>query len=78
MLALTAARLSLLKAASSNSVIRSASGLAVGANAWKRALRTPDWIGHDDGIRSPKAVCPDLLIGFKSMPYVMRYNHFPH
>jgi hypothetical protein len=29
-------------------------------------------------IRSPKAVCPDLLIGFKSMPYVMRYNHFPH
>lgn len=26
----------------------------------------------------PKAVCPDLLIGFKSMAYVMRYNHFPH
>ena len=30
------------------------------------------------GIPPPKAVCPDLLIGFKSMPYVMRYNHFPH
>ena len=29
-------------------------------------------------IPPPKAVCPDLLIGFKSMPYVMRYNHFPH
>jgi hypothetical protein len=27
---------------------------------------------------SPKAVCPDLVIGFKCMPYVMRYNHFPH
>lgn len=26
----------------------------------------------------PKAVCCDLLIGFKSMPYVMRYSHFPH
>ncbi|MCQ4634927.1 hypothetical protein GB927_033215 [Shinella sp. CPCC 100929] len=26
----------------------------------------------------PKAVCPDLVIGFKSMPYVMRYNHFPY
>lgn len=24
-----------------------------------------------------KAVCPDLLIGFKSMPYVMRYGDFP-
>ena len=31
-----------------------------------------------DCIPPPKAVCPDLLIGFKSMPYVMRYNHFPH
>ena len=29
-------------------------------------------------IPPPKAVCPDLLIGFKSMAYVMRYNHFPH
>jgi hypothetical protein len=37
------------------------------------------WVGaKPEGIRSPKAVCPDLLIGFKSMPYVMRYNHFPH
>ncbi len=26
----------------------------------------------------PKAVCRDLLIGFKSMPYVMRYDHFAH
>lgn len=26
----------------------------------------------------PKAVCPDLLTGVKSMAYVMRYNHFPH
>ncbi|TCQ14965.1 hypothetical protein [Rhizobium sp. PP-CC-3G-465] len=26
----------------------------------------------------PKAVCPDFVIGFKSMPYVMRYNHFPY
>lgn len=26
----------------------------------------------------PKAVCPDLVIGFMSMPYVMRYNHFPY
>ena len=25
-----------------------------------------------------KAVCPDMLIGVKSMAYVMRYNHFPH
>ena len=30
------------------------------------------------GIPPPKAVCPDLLIGFKCMPYVMRYDHFPH
>lgn len=30
------------------------------------------------GIRPAKAVWPDLLIGFKSMPYVMRYNHFRH
>lgn len=31
-------------------------------------------------IRIPpaKAVCRDLLIGFKSMPYVMRYNCFPY
>ena len=29
------------------------------------------------GIPPPKAVCPDLLIGVKSMAYVMRYNHFP-
>jgi hypothetical protein len=29
-------------------------------------------------IPPPKAACPDLLIGFKSMAYVMRYNHFPH
>jgi hypothetical protein len=29
-------------------------------------------------MRPPKAVCPDLVIGFKSMPYVMRYNHFPY
>ncbi len=28
-------------------------------------------------IPPPKAVCPDLLIGVKSMAYVMRYNHFP-
>ncbi|MCJ8508662.1 transposase [Rhizobium lemnae] len=26
----------------------------------------------------PKAVCRDLLIGFKSMAYVMRYDHFAH
>jgi hypothetical protein len=26
---------------------------------------------------SAKAVCPDFLIGFKSMPYVMRYSNFP-
>ncbi|WCK05896.1 hypothetical protein [Agrobacterium tumefaciens] len=26
----------------------------------------------------PKAVCRDLLISFKSIPYVMRYSHFPH
>jgi hypothetical protein len=30
-----------------------------------------------EGIPPPKAVCPDLLIGVKSMAYVMRYNHFP-
>jgi len=30
-----------------------------------------------DRIPPPKAVCPDLLIGVKSMAYVMRYNHFP-
>ncbi|WP_244658833.1 SDR family oxidoreductase [Ciceribacter thiooxidans] len=24
----------------------------------------------------PKAVCPDLINGFKCMPYVMRYSHF--
>ncbi|MCO5154076.1 MULTISPECIES: hypothetical protein [unclassified Shinella] len=30
------------------------------------------------GISPPKAVCPDLLIGFKCMPYVMRYNDFAH
>jgi len=29
-------------------------------------------------IPPPKAVCPDLLIGFKSMPYVMRYSNFSH
>lgn len=28
-------------------------------------------------IPAPKDVCPDLLIGVKSMAYVMRYNHFP-
>ncbi|MBN9032673.1 MAG: hypothetical protein J0I23_23005 [Rhizobiales bacterium] len=33
--------------------------------------------GKDDCIPPPKAVCPDLLIGVKSMAYVMRYNHFP-
>jgi hypothetical protein len=32
----------------------------------------------EDGIPPPKAVCRDLLIGFKCMPYVMLYNHFPH
>ena len=37
-----------------------------------------DRTGHNYRIPPPKAVCPDLLIGFKSMPYVMRYNHFPH
>ncbi|UHS58227.1 MULTISPECIES: transposase [Agrobacterium] len=26
----------------------------------------------------PKAVCRDLLISFKSIPYIMRYSHFPH
>ena len=30
------------------------------------------------GIPPPNAACPDLLIGVKSMAYVMRYNHFPH
>ncbi|TCM47186.1 hypothetical protein C8J36_1161 [Rhizobium sp. PP-F2F-G48] len=30
------------------------------------------------GMPPPKAVCPDLVIGFMSMPYVMRYNHFPY
>jgi len=25
----------------------------------------------------PKAVCPDVLIGFKCMPYVIRYSDFP-
>ena len=30
------------------------------------------------GIPPPEAVCPDLLIGFKSMPYVMRYSNFSH
>ncbi len=30
------------------------------------------------GTPPPKAVCPDLLTGVKSMAYVMRYNHFPH
>ena len=30
------------------------------------------------GIHPPKAVCADLVIGFKSMPDVMRYSHFPH
>lgn len=29
-------------------------------------------------IPPPKAACSDLLIGFKSMAYVMRYNRFPH
>ncbi|WP_018240902.1 hypothetical protein [Ensifer sp. BR816] len=33
---------------------------------------------NDERNPPPKAVCPDLLIGFKSMAYVMRYNHFPH
>lgn len=33
---------------------------------------------HIDGTPPPKAVCPDLLTGVKSMAYVMRYNHFPH
>lgn len=33
--------------------------------------------GHVCRIPPPKAVCPDLLIGVKSMAYVMRYNHFP-
>jgi transposase len=28
-------------------------------------------------IRPAEAVCPDLLIGFKSMAYVMRYSDFP-
>jgi len=31
-----------------------------------------------NSIPPPKAVCPDLLIGFKSMPYVMRYSNFSH
>ena len=31
-----------------------------------------------DCIPPPKAVCPELLIGFKSMPYVMRYSNFSH
>ena len=29
------------------------------------------------GIPPAKAVCPNSLIGFKSMAYVMHYNHFP-
>jgi len=33
---------------------------------------------RDLRIPPAKAVCPDLLIGFKCMPYVMRYNHFAH
>ena len=32
----------------------------------------------NERIPPPKAVCRDLLIGFKSMPYVMLYNHFAH
>lgn len=36
------------------------------------------WHAFYGRIRPAKAVCPDLLIGFKSMPYVMCYNHFPH
>ncbi|PYE29840.1 hypothetical protein C8J37_13811 [Rhizobium sp. PP-WC-1G-195] len=33
---------------------------------------------HIISMPPPKAVCPDFVIGFKSMPYVMRYNHFPY
>jgi len=29
-------------------------------------------------IPPPKAVCRHLLIGFKCMPYVMRYSYFAH
>ncbi|WP_176439520.1 hypothetical protein [Rhizobium esperanzae] len=29
-------------------------------------------------IHPAKAGCRDLLIGFKCMPYVMRYNYFPY
>jgi hypothetical protein len=35
-------------------------------------------VDASDSIPPPKAVCPDCLIGFKCMPYVMRYNHFAH
>jgi hypothetical protein len=31
-----------------------------------------------ESIHPPKAVCADLLIAFKSVPYVMRYSDFPH
>jgi hypothetical protein len=30
------------------------------------------------GTPPPEAVCCDLLIGFKSMAYVMHYSDFPH
>ncbi|PYE29998.1 hypothetical protein C8J37_12817 [Rhizobium sp. PP-WC-1G-195] len=36
------------------------------------------WRSTLGGMPPPKAVCPDFVIGFKSMPYVMRYNHFPY
>ncbi|MGR9272678.1 hypothetical protein ACU8OQ_35800 (plasmid) [Rhizobium leguminosarum] len=36
------------------------------------------WFAPPCRIPPPKAVCPDLLTGVKSMAYVMRYNHFPH
>ena len=41
----------------------------------KRRLIRP--LTDQNRIPPPKAVCPDLLIGVKSMAYVMRYNHFP-
>jgi len=31
-----------------------------------------------EGTPPPEAVCCDLLIGFKSMAYVMHYSDFPH
>ena len=47
----------------------------------RRGFPIPGRPSHRQGsanrIPPPKAVCPDLLIGVKSMAYVMRYNHFP-